>query len=49
MVQVMDLETYQILEMPFPEDQDAKAKLAPSSEVEYWRISDMMKIMRVKG
>lgn len=48
-VQLMDLETYEVLESPFPEDQDLKGKLASGIEVEYWRILSRTKIMRTKG
>jgi len=48
-VQVMDLENYQVFESPLPEEEDIKSKLTPGVEVEYWRMLDRMKIMRVKG
>lgn len=48
-VQVMDLETYQVFESPLPEEEDIKSKLVSGVEVEYWRMLDRMKIMRVKG
>jgi len=48
-VQIMDLETYQVFESPVPEEEDVKSKLASGVEVEYWRMLDRMKIMRVKG
>jgi len=47
--QLMDLETYEVFEVPFPEDQALRSKLAPGVEVEYWRISARTKIMRTKG
>jgi translation initiation factor 5A len=47
-VQVMDLETYEIFEAPLPEEK-TKAKIASGVEVEYWRMLDRIKIMRVKG
>ncbi len=47
-VQVMDLETYEILETPMPEE-DIKGKLASGVEVEFWRILDRTKIVRTKG
>ncbi len=47
-VQVMDLETYEILETPMPEE-DIKGKLASGIEVEFWRILDRTKIVRTKG
>jgi len=48
-VQIMDLENYQVFESPVPEEEDVKSKLASGVEVEYWRMLDRMKIMRVKG
>ena len=48
-VQLMDLETYEVLESPFPEDEDLKNRLSSGVEVEYWRILGRTKIMRTKG
>ena len=48
-VQVMDLENYEMLEAPIPEEEDLKSKLASGIEVEYWRILGKTKIMRAKG
>jgi len=48
-VQVMDLETYQVIETPFPEDQSLKSSLASGVEVEYWRILGRTKITRTKS
>jgi translation initiation factor 5A len=48
-VQIMDLETYEIFETPFPEDEDLKSQLNEGIEVEYWRILGRTKIMRTKG
>ncbi|MDH4221158.1 MAG: translation initiation factor IF-5A [Candidatus Bathyarchaeota archaeon] len=47
-VQVMDLETYEILEAPLPEE-EITSKLASGIEVEYWRILGRTRIMRTKG
>ncbi len=47
-VQIMDLETYEVIEAPFPEDENLKSKLSPGTEIEYWRILDRVKIMRTK-
>ncbi|MEM2971604.1 MAG: translation initiation factor IF-5A [Candidatus Bathyarchaeia archaeon] len=47
-LQIMDLETYEYLDAPFPEEEDLKAKLAPGVEVEYWRILGKIKIVRTK-
>ena len=47
-VQVMDLETYEIFEAPFPEEAELKSRLNDGVEVEYWRILGRTKIMRTK-
>jgi translation initiation factor 5A len=47
-IQIMDLETYEYLDAPFPVDQDLKGKLAPGVEIEYWKIMDRIKIVRIK-
>jgi len=48
-VQLMDLETYEVFESPYPEDEDMKSRLASGVEVEYWRILGRTKVMRTKG
>jgi len=48
-VQVMDLETYEILETPLPEEEEIKSRMASGVEVEYWRILGRTKVMRTKG
>jgi len=48
-VQLMDLETYGVLEAPFPEDEELKGKLGSGVEVEYWQILGRTKIMRTKS
>jgi translation initiation factor 5A len=47
-VQIMDLETYEYLDAPYPEEEDLKAKLVPGVEIEYWRIMGRVKIVRAK-
>ena len=48
-VQLMDLETYEMTEAPFPEDEKLKSKLASGVEVEYWQILGRTRIIRTKG
>jgi len=48
-VQLMNLETYEMLEAPFPEEEDLKAKLENGIEVEYWQILGRTRITRIKG
>ena len=47
-VQIMDLETYEYVDAPYPEDEELKAKLNSGVEVEYWRILDKVKIVKTK-
>lgn len=47
-VQIMDLETYEYVDAPFPEEADLKAKLTVGAEIEYWKIMGRVKIVRAK-
>jgi len=47
--QLMDLETFEIFFTSMPMDEEVKTKLSPGLEVEYWKVFDRTKIMRVKG
>lgn len=47
-VQIMDLETYEYVDAPFPEEEDLKAKLTVGAEIEYWKILGRIKIVRAK-
>ena len=48
-VQIMDLETFEYLDAPFPDEEDVpKAKLIAGAEVEYWTILGRTKITRAK-
>ena len=47
-VQIMDLETFEYIDAPFPEEEDLKAKLIAGTEIEYWRILGRVKIVRAK-
>ena len=47
-VQIMDLETYEYVDAPFPEEDDLKAKLTVGAEIEYWKIMGRVKIVRAK-
>jgi len=47
-IQIMDLETYEYLDAPFPEEEDLKAKLVAGAEIEYWKIMGKIKITRAK-
>jgi translation initiation factor 5A len=47
-VQIMDLETYEYLDAPYPQEEELKAKLVAGVEIEYWKILGKMKIIRTK-
>lgn len=47
-VQIMDLETYEYLDAPFPDEEELKAKLVAGAEIEYWKIMGKIKLARVK-
>ena len=47
-VQIMDLETYEYLDAPFPDEADLKEKLVAGTEMEYWKILGKIKIVRAK-
>jgi translation initiation factor 5A len=47
-VQIMDLESYEYFDAPFPQEEELKAKLAAGAEIEYWKILGRVKIVRVK-
>jgi len=47
-VQIMDLETYEYVDAPYPEEEDLKAKLTVGTEIEYWKILGRIKIVRAK-
>ena len=48
-VQLMDLETYEMTEAPYPDDEELKSKLESGVEVEYWQILGRTRITRIKG
>jgi len=48
-IQLMDLETYEMTEAPYPDDEELKNKLASGVEVEYWQILGRTRITRTKG
>ncbi len=47
-VQIMDMETYEYFDAPFPQEEELKSKLVAGAEIEYWKILGKTKIMRVK-
>lgn len=48
-VQIMDLETYEIMDVAMPADEGVASKLEAGKNVEYWVIMDRVKIQRVKN
>jgi translation initiation factor 5A len=48
-IQLMDLETYETIEMSMPTDDDIASKIVAGKEVEYWVIMGRYKINRVKS
>jgi len=47
-VQVMDLETYEVFELALPQDQELRKNIVQGVTVEYWRVGNRQKIMRIK-
>lgn len=47
-LQIMDLETFEVFETSAV-DEDAKGKIRQGAEVEYWKVLDRTKVVRVKG
>ena len=48
-IQLMDLETFETLDVPMPTDEEVKLKVVSGAEVEYWQVLGRTKIVRVKG
>jgi len=48
-VQLMDLETYEMMDVAMPADEEMASKLEAGKNVEYWIIMDRVKIQRVKN
>jgi translation elongation factor P/translation initiation factor 5A len=44
----MDLETFEYLDAPFPDEEELKAKLVAGAEIEYWKIMGRIKLARAK-
>ena len=47
-VQLMDLESYEVFFTSMPKDEVGK-RLSLNTEIEYWKVLGMTKIVRVKG
>ncbi len=48
-VQIMDLETYDMMDVAMPADEEVASKLEAGKNIEYWIIMDRVKIQRVKN
>ena len=47
-IQVMDMETFETVDVDMV-DEEIKGKLAQGQEIEYWKVMDRIKIMRIKS
>ena len=48
MLQIMDLETFEVFETSSVED-EIRGRIQQGSEIEYWKVLERIKIVRVKG
>lgn len=48
-IQLMDLESYEVIDIAIPNDEEIAAKIEPGKEVEYWIVMERVKIQRVKN
>jgi len=47
-IQVMDMETFETIDVDMVEE-EIKGKLEQGQEIEYWKVMDRIKIMRIKS
>ena len=47
-IQVMDMETFETIDVDMV-DEEIKVKLEQGQEIEYWKVMDRIKIMRIKS
>jgi translation initiation factor 5A len=48
-IQLMDLESYEVIDIAMPSDEEIASKIVAGKEVEYWIVMDRVKIQRVKN
>jgi len=48
-VQLMDLESFEVFYASMPTEDDLKGRLSPGVDIEYWKVMDRTRIIRVKG
>jgi len=46
---IMDTETYEMLDIPLPSDDETRRKIEPGVTVEYWKILNRFMVVNVKG
>ena len=47
-IQLMDLETYEMMDVEMPSEEEVRSALEAGKEVEYWIIMDRVMIQRVR-
>ena len=47
-IQVMDMETFETIDVDMI-DEEIKGKLEQGQEIEYWKVMDRIKVMRIKS
>ncbi len=47
-LQLMDMENYEVFEIGLPKEEEIQSRVRAGSEVEYWKVLDRRKIVRVK-
>lgn len=48
-LQLMDMETYETFELPKVKEEPLASTVRPGATVEYWRVGNKNKIMRLKS
>jgi len=48
-IQIMDMETFEVFETKTPVEEDIASKIRSGVEVEYWKVFDRVKVVRVKS
>jgi len=48
-IQLMDLESYEVIDIAMPNDEEISSKIEAGKEVEYWIVMERVKIQRVKN
>lgn len=48
-ISIMDSETYEMLEVPLPSEEEIRRKIEPGVTVEYWKIMNRSMVVNVKS